>query len=209
MKLISYLTPDLYYFESSGFDSNIYVYAKKIIIDTGYSNGHASRIIKHLRKYEIVLDKIGLTHPHPDHSSNVSNFQKEFGAEVVVHEGLKNRFVEFGDKLVLVKDGDVIKLNEELSLEVIHTPGHTPFDICFYDRKNKVLFSGDCVFSHGNIGRTDLPGGSTKKLVESITKLTKLEVEWLCPGHMQAVENGNKHILTSLDFARQAATFDR
>jgi len=203
--IISYLIPEVYHFELPGFNSNIYVYGKKILIDTGYDPAGADRIIEHLKKYDVKIEKIALTHPHPDHSGNLDRFQKEFDAEVLVYEKLENRYSNFGNKLILLKDGDVITAVDDLKLEVIHTPGHTPFDICFYDPERKVLFSGDCVFSFGSIGRTDMPGGSIQKLVASIKRLAKLDVEWLCPGHMQTVKNGNDHIQQSLMFAEQVA----
>ena len=51
----------------------------------------------------------------------------------------------------------------------METPGHTPGSLCFYSEKEGVLFSGDTLFFDG-VGRTDLPGGSDKKLRESIEK---------------------------------------
>jgi glyoxylase-like metal-dependent hydrolase (beta-lactamase superfamily II) len=67
---------------------------------------------------------------------------------------------------------------------VIHTPGHTTGGICLYFDKEKVLFSGDTLF-YGSIGRTDLPGGSHKQLIQGIlNKLMILEDQVaVYPGH--------------------------
>jgi glyoxylase-like metal-dependent hydrolase (beta-lactamase superfamily II) len=67
---------------------------------------------------------------------------------------------------VKLKEGDRIF---EMDLVVIETPGHTPGSLCFYSEKEGVLFSGDTLFFDG-VGRTDLPGGSERKLRESIEK---------------------------------------
>ena len=74
-------------------------------------------------------------------------------------------------------------------INVLHTPGHTPGSSCFYIEKSEVggspvLFSGDTLFRH-SIGRTDFPGGSGRKIVESIkTKLLILPDETVVyPGH--------------------------
>ena len=76
-----------------------------------------------------------------------------------------------------------------MKIRVIHTPGHTPGSTCFYiERSEKcerpVLFSGDTLFQ-SSIGRTDFPGGSGRKIIESIkTKLLVLPDETVVyPGH--------------------------
>src|SRR5271169_3199361 len=56
-----------------------------------------------------------------------------------------------------------------MDITVLETPGHTPGSVCFYAEKEGILFSGDTLFFDG-VGRTDLPGGSEKKLRESIQK---------------------------------------
>jgi glyoxylase-like metal-dependent hydrolase (beta-lactamase superfamily II) len=55
------------------------------------------------------------------------------------------------------------------SLRVIHTPGHTPGGVCYYDEKSGVIFSGDTLFLQ-SIGRTDLPLGDADRLAESIQR---------------------------------------
>ena len=73
-----------------------------------------------------------------------------------------------------LKEGDAIHFGSH-TLTVIATPGHTPGGICFYCQAENVLFSGDSLFS-GSIGRTDLPGGSFRDLITSISsKLLSLQ----------------------------------
>jgi len=71
-----------------------------------------------------------------------------------------------------------------LSLDVLHTPGHTPGHCCFYLEDEGVLFSGDQLFQ-GSIGRTDLPGGSYDTLMSSMaTRVLPLPGETsVLPGH--------------------------
>ena len=63
-----------------------------------------------------------------------------------------------------LEDGQKITL-DDLSLEVIHTPGHTPGGICL--KADKVIFTGDSLFA-GGVGRTDFPGASARELILSI-----------------------------------------
>lgn len=89
-----------------------------------------------------------------------------------------------------------IKLGEEI-IEIIKTPGHTPGSVCFYNKKNNLLFSGDTLFA-GCRGRTDFKYGSTKKIFESLKKLMKLDKETLVlPGHGEetTIERESKRYL--------------
>ncbi|NVM01246.1 MAG: MBL fold metallo-hydrolase [Candidatus Helarchaeota archaeon] len=96
---------------------------------------------------------------------------------------------------IKLKEDDIINWGS-LSLRVIHTPGHTPGGICLHDKKKKILFTGDTVFTHGSFGRVDFIGGSAELLQKSLKKLADLEdVEILLPGHMQPIiKDGRKHL---------------
>ena len=86
---------------------------------------------------------------------------------------------------------------------MIHTPGHTPGSICLYEAQSKSLFSGDTVFPYGSVGRTDLPGGSSRDLIRSISRLVKLDVSVLYPGHGEVTSNNvNEQIKQSLELAK-------
>ncbi len=81
----------------------------------------------------------------------------------------------------LLKDGDEIEI-DDLKFTVIHTPGHSPGGICLLG--GGVLFSGDTLFNTG-VGRTDFPGSSQLKLMDSIhNKLMTMPDETIVyPGH--------------------------
>ncbi|TFF86283.1 MAG: MBL fold metallo-hydrolase [Promethearchaeota archaeon] len=198
----------VYSIESYGFDSNTYVVGKDdiTIIDTGASSAHAHRIIESVKGLGLDpsnISKIIITHKHPDHSGGLKELLKILKSNnttVYTHESAKPYYKGL-ENLKGLQDGDILDL-DGLKFRVIHTPGHTQDGLCIYNAEKKVLISGDTVFSHGNIGRTDLAGGSMKTLVRSIEKLVELDVEFLLPGHMDLVVEGNKHIKRSLSFAR-------
>lgn len=66
-----------------------------------------------------------------------------------------------------LETGERLKLGETL-LEVLFVPGHTPGHVAFYEPRQHLLFAGDVLFAGGDIGRTDLPGGSYTTLINSI-----------------------------------------
>jgi len=184
---------------------------QKALIDVG---GDAEFIFRALKRYiePKELDYVLLTHSHYDHASAAGYFKGI--AKIAIHEEemkllkLQKFASVFGIRFkafepdILLKGGEVFELGEA-KLEVIHTPGHSPGSVCFYEPKKKWLFSGDTVFAYGSFGRYDLPGGNGRLLLESIEKLSKLEVENLYPGHEDIVEgNARESILESLRIAR-------
>ena len=76
-------------------------------------------------------------------------------------------------------------------MKVFHTPGHSPGSVSLYWPDKKVLFTGDLIFKDG-VGRTDLPGGDSSLLKESIKRLKGLEIEWLLPGHGDMVSGAKE-----------------
>ena len=90
----------------------------------------------------------------------------------------------------LLNEGNEITFGSH-TLQVIHTPGHTPGGICFYCAEEKVLFSGDSLFCM-SIGRTDFPGGNYEQLVSSLrNKIMTLPADVkVYSGHGEATSIG-------------------
>ncbi|VVB93856.1 Metallo-beta-lactamase fold-containing protein [uncultured archaeon] len=196
--------------KNSPYDANAYLVDGSILVDVGMD---AVSIILQLGKYTRQLKTIILTHCHYDHSGGVGEVAKAFGAKIAIHEedakllGNANASAAslFGEKApsivpdILLKGGEIFG-----GFEVIHTPGHTPGGICLYNQVSKSLFSGDTVFQDGSFGRTDLYGGNAQKLIESIKKLSALDVNVMYPGHGDIVASeANEQIKLSLMMARE------
>jgi hydroxyacylglutathione hydrolase len=200
--------------QNSPYDANAYLVDGRILVDVGM-DGRAiiSRLEKIIKPGE--LETIILTHCHYDHSGGAAQVAKSFGAKIAIHRddvSLLNNprgsaSLLFGVKAPSIVP-DIILSGGEIfgELEVIHTPGHTPGGICLYSARAKALFSGDTVFPDGRFGRTDLTGGNATKLVESIRKLTLLDVIVMYPGHEDIVKrDANEQIRMSLMMASQYA----
>ncbi len=84
-----------------------------------------------------------------------------------------------------LQEGELIV--EDLSFQVISTPGHSPGSICLYWPEHKALFTGDLIFNQG-IGRTDLPGGNGPLLKESIMQIAGLDIEYILSGHGEVIK---------------------
>ncbi len=155
-----------------------------IIVDPG---AEGDKILKYLKDYKPVA--IVNTHGHRDHVGQVGYLKEKLNIPFYMNkkdEFLINNdvFPGFGEMIGAyecpnpdfdLKEGDTIKFGNT-ELKVIETPGHTPGGVCLYDEKNKILIAGDTLFN-GSVGRTDLPGGNAKELMNSLKKLTELPEE--------------------------------
>jgi len=135
------------------------------------------------------------THGHSDHTAGNEAIKAATGAKLLIHADDGRRLGKvlhrtfsrvLGGKGspradVLLQNNDIIQIGE-IRLKVLHTPGHTPGGICLYSEGH--VFTGDSLFV-GAVGRTDLPGGSMKQLLNSIHEkvyaLPGNTVVW--PGH--------------------------
>lgn len=149
-----------------------------IVIDPG---AEAERLIGDFKAMGADLKAVLLTHAHGDHIGAVEKLRLEFSAPLYMHSGdvsmlidsNKNFSAMMGAGIAcknpehLVEDGEVLSFDEEISLKVLHTPGHTAGGVCYYSEELGLLFSGDTLFAE-SIGRTDFPGGSYATLIENI-----------------------------------------
>ena len=209
------LTNNLYFYPEKGMlDCNTYVIRgnPSIIIDPG-SSQFLPALIQDLHEDGIDPKDIAIitnTHLHGDHCGANEDFKKLSGAEIVIHPKHKEFYdvavIEaikfFGLPPMHFKEDSCFE-NSRLDtgnneIDFIHSPGHSPDSICFYCDKDKFLISGDVLFG-GNTGRVDLPGGNSDGLKQSIEELSRLEIEYLLPGHMDIV-TGTEKVKSNFEF---------
>ena len=146
-----------------------------VVIDPG---DDAADILKIIKEKDLRVKYIVNTHGHFDHIGANEAIKEATGAQLLIHEGdapvlasAGQHSRAFGMDPVssppadrYVRHGDVITAGE-ISLRVLHTPGHSPGGICLLEEG--MVFTGDALFA-GSIGRTDLPGGDLMTLLDSI-----------------------------------------
>lgn len=158
---------------------------KAAVIDPG---DEAERILAELQKSEAQVEYILLTHGHYDHTTAVPELHEALPeAKIYIHpadaNGAGSRLFPLAgqvDGLLYYDEGDSLTLGS-LTIEVLHTPGHSPGSVTL--KVEDVLFTGDTLFA-GDCGRTDLRGGSWEEILVSLGRLGRLEGNFhVLPGH--------------------------
>ena len=167
---------------------------KGALVDPG---GDLDRLKLALEKTGVTLEKILVTHGHMDHCGQAGVLAKEMGVPIEgPHEADRfwiSRLGEDGARFGMhgevfepdrwLTDGDTVTVGQ-VTLNVIHCPGHTPGHVVFHYPEGHFALVGDVLFQ-GSIGRTDFPLGNHQDLIDSITlKLWPLgEDTTFVPGH--------------------------
>ncbi|MCK9274168.1 MAG: MBL fold metallo-hydrolase [Syntrophales bacterium] len=203
------VTKDLYAYEwKNPFENNCNSYyiggSTGALIDPGLSCFFPD-LLARMEEDGIAQEDIRIvinTHSHPDHfeASELLNGKDNvlvcmLKEEVEFYNSTgKNMYDMFGLRApeitidMQLKEGPVTFGSE--NFEVVHVPGHSPGSLALYWPVKKALFSGDVLFFQ-NVGRTDFPGGDSRLLKESITRLSHYDAEYLLPGHMELITGSN------------------
>lgn len=140
-----------------------------------------------------TLKLIVSTHRHWDHIGDNAEVAEKTGAQIAAHildrhglEAPQPLFAPFpippSVPAIDLAEGSQIRFGE-ISLEVLHTPGHTEGSVCLLADGERLLFAGDTLFA-GGWGRVDLPGGSADQMVESLARLSTMADDLrVLPGH--------------------------
>lgn len=148
------------------------------LVDAGAMAGVVAEIKTHVES----IDRIVLTHQHGDHVQELDAVVDAFDPAVYTYS-------EHPLRTHSIDDGDTVSIGDE-QFEVVYTPGHASDHVSFVGETT--LFSGDVVvysdgaFENGSFGRTDMPGQSRQRLIESLrTLLDRLpdSVTTMCAGH--------------------------
>ena len=149
------------------------------IIDPG---GHPERILAQVERHGLTIKYVLNTHGHFDHTDANGALVAATGAPLGLHPQDRTLLKQSGGAALFglhadpspppdleLCDGDELVIGQ-LRFQVLHTPGHTPGHVCFYEADEGVLFDGDVLF-YRSVGRTDLPGGSWQWLMDSIQRV--------------------------------------
>jgi hydroxyacylglutathione hydrolase len=159
-----------------------------------------------IRKHNLTVKQIVITHAHIDHVGGAMKLRAITGAPILLNERdyALLKMLDVQATWIGMKSPGEVAIDQSLEpanplktgsivATVLHTPGHTEGSVCLYFPDEKKLIAGDTLFA-GSIGRTDLPGGSFNKIIDSIHgKLLELPDETVViPGHGPTTTIGNE-----------------
>ena len=151
---------------------------KAALVDPG---GDLELLLTEVKKQAVDLESILLTHGHMDHIGGVAELTEQLNLPIIgPHQdddfwiqSLPEQCRMFGfprcesfTPTRWLKDGDHVQVGN-VTLQVIHCPGHTPGHVVFFNAEERLAIVGDVLFK-GSIGRTDFPRGDYQTLIDSI-----------------------------------------
>ena len=176
-----------------------------VLIDAGCSIADENAIMETVNREGVTVKAILLTHGHFDHIIGIERMKTLTDAPVYCHASEK-KFLENPDLNLscrtpqnisvmpdeLLNDGDIFAFGKYV-FKVLHTPGHTPGCVCFYNEESGVVFAGDTLFK-SSIGRTDFPLSDHSKMMKNIkVKLLTLPEETVVyTGHGESTTIGRE-----------------
>ena len=143
----------------------------------------ARPVIEAVNKLDLDLKYILNTHHHYDHVGGNKKLKEEYDAKVIGYKEDQNRIPEID---ILVEDGQIWS-KHNFEIKIFHVPGHTSGHVCYYLAKNKIVFTGDTLFSLG-CGR--IFEGTNEQMFNSLNIIKNLppETEVYC-GHEYTLQN--------------------
>ncbi len=182
-----------------------------IVVDPG---DEITRIVALLRQHALTVKYIVVTHAHIDHIAGAAKLKQLTGAPILYNQSdlplvrmmdIQASWLGIGTPEVPppdddLEDGKVLSIGTTathpqngLTGSILHTPGHTEGSVCLYLPAQSLLIAGDTLFQ-GSVGRTDLPGGNSRRLIESIRErlLTLPDDVTVIPGHGRRTKIGQE-----------------
>jgi len=217
------ILPDLFFIQRGFLNGNHFVWRGRepVLVDSAYVGGYeeTGRLIAGLG---VDLSRVRLivnTHTHCDHIGGNHRIQERSGCQAALHRigkhfidtrddwstwwGYYGQEAEFFEAHVGLEDGDRIDVGP-YEFEVLYTPGHASDGIVLYNRRHRLLFSGDALWEHDASALNPRVDGSAAHFaqLDSLDRMAELDIDRVFPGHGPPFSEVRKAIEKSKDKIR-------
>lgn len=157
------------------------------IIDPGAEDpAEQAQLDRHIERLELLggrVTAIVLTHAHPDHVSGAAHLQERYRVPVWAHEACQEQLQMPLDRRL--RDNEVIEIAGALPwrLRCLHTPGHDPGHLSFFEETTRTLLCGDMMANPGTILIAPAYGGDMTRYLDSLERLAGLDFSFTIPAH--------------------------
>jgi len=165
-----------------------------MVIDPG---DDIASVLLLIEKHDLTVKQIVITHAHIDHVGGAMKLRAATGAPILLNQNdyALLKMLDVQAAWIGMKDPGKVEIDNSIGqadtvkagslvADVLHTPGHTEGSVCLYFPTESKLIAGDTLFA-GSVGRTDLPGGSSEKIIKSLHEkvMTLPDDTLVVPGH--------------------------
>ncbi|MFL2627513.1 MAG: MBL fold metallo-hydrolase [Dehalococcoidia bacterium] len=186
--------------------SNIYFIgdpnSNMVIMDTGehYRSWTDQILSYHKELGSPNISNIYITHGHYDHIGGVDRLQKEFQCKVGCHSNLKTKLEMILQEGIVfsIEDQEALKINENITLLALYTPGHENDHICYFLQEEQIMFTGDTV-----LGSSSSSVRNLKEYMNSLEIILEYKPNKVYPAHGALVEDGTAKITSYIQHRKQ------
>jgi ribonuclease/clavin/mitogillin len=175
----------------SGTNTWLILGAEPALIDAAEDRDeYAQRVAEALEAEQpgASLARVLVTHAHPDHISGVEAIHRRWPGAAFVKMPDPMRDQNYTVDWTAVEDEALVKAGDGV-LEAIHTPGHAPDHLCYFEPRTATLFCGDLLVNGGTVTIPASAGGDLKRYIASLKRVLDLQPRRALSGHGEPIEN--------------------
>lgn len=159
---------------------------RPLLVDAGVGEpAHLDTVAHHLPEGPAA---IVVTHAHPDHASGVSALASRWPHARFYKWPWRERDVRYEVEWLPLEDGDAID-SGDATLQVVHTPGHSPDHICLWEAESRTLLSADLVVKGSTVVIPASHGGSLRDYLHSLDRVDRLNAVRFLPAHGDIIDD--------------------